>query len=128
MSLKYRPVYVLNLALMAVIIFASLSAGENYKYESGGKRDPFVPLVGIDRPAVSRLEDVTSIADVKLEGTASGPGGKVIAILNGEIVKEGDRFGDIEIKKVTKKTVTIIMGGKSYDKELIEEGGVKRER
>ena len=120
--------YSLSLSLLIVSIFVSAGAGENYKYESHGKRDPFVPLVGVDWPAVSKLEDVTSIADLNLEGIASSPKGSLVAILNGEIVKEGDRFGDIKINKITKKTVTIIMGDKSYNKEISEEGGAKNER
>lgn len=123
-----KMAYALCLSLLATAVFAGLGAGESFNYESRGRRDPFVPLVGMDKPAVSRLEDVTSIADLRLEGIASAPKGKLVAILNGEIVKEGDRFGDIEIKKITKKTVTIMMGGKNYDKDLTEEGGSKSGR
>lgn len=123
-----KRAYILCLLFLVASLFAQVSVGENFKYESHGKRDPFVPLVGVDRPTVSRLEDVTSIADVKLEGIASSPKGNLIAVLNGVMVKEGDKFGDIEIKKITRKTVTIVMGGKSYDKELAEEGGIKGER
>jgi len=123
-----NPVCTLLLSFLLTGILVSFSSGADYKYESHGKRDPFVPLVGIDAPAASRLEDVTSIADVKLEGIASAPGGKIAAILNGEIVKEGDRFGDIEVGKITNRAVTIVMGGKNYDKELAEEGGLKSGR
>jgi hypothetical protein len=49
-------------------------------------------------------------------------------MLNGEIVKEGDKFGHIEIKRIMKKTVTIVMDGKNYNKELAEEGGLKSGR
>jgi hypothetical protein len=115
----------LFMSLAVIVVFTLPCAGEDYKYDSHGKRDPFVPLIGIDRPAVSKLEDVSSIADVKLEGIASSPGRRIAAILNGEIVKEGEKFGDIEIKKITKKTVTIIMGGKNYNINLAEEGGSK---
>ncbi|MCX5677759.1 MAG: hypothetical protein NTY76_01465 [Candidatus Omnitrophica bacterium] len=120
-----KQAHLIFFSLAAMVIFILPCAGDDYKYDSHGKRDPFVPLVSIDRPAVSRLEDVTSVADVKLEGVASTPRGKIAAILNGEIVKEGDKFGDIEIKKITKKTVTIIMGGKNYNIDLAEEGGTK---
>ncbi len=112
-----------------IAVFAvSPAIGENFKYESHGRRDPFVPLVGIERPTTTRLEDITSIGDVRLEGMASGPGGKLVAILNGEIVKEGDRFGEIEIGKINKKAVTLIMGGKNYIIDLAEEGGAKSGR
>lgn len=125
MSRFRKQARLLFLSLAAITVFVSPAPGESYEYDSHGKRDPFVPLIGIDRPAISRLEDVTSIADIKFEGIGSMPGGKIAAILNGEIAKEGDRFGDIEIRKITKKTVTIMMGGKNYNIDLAEEGGSK---
>ncbi|GEM_PF-1328367 len=120
-----RVALVLTLPAVAILFFISQGAGEGYKYDAHGKRDPLVPLVGIDSPAISRLEDITSIADIKLEGIASRSRGRLIAILNGEIVNEGDKFGSIEIKKITKKSVTINIDGKSFDKSIVEEGGVK---
>lgn len=123
-----RIAHLLLLSFAGVAFIVSPCIGENFKYESHGKRDPFVPLVGIERPATSSLEDITSIGDVKLQGIASRSGGKLVAILNGEIVKEGDRFGEIQIKKITKKTVTIVMGGKNYAVDLVEEGGLKSGR
>lgn len=123
---KIARILLLSMALSALC--GPLGAADNYKYESHGRRDPFVPLVGMDRPAVSKLEDATSIADIKVEGIVSRSGGKMAAILNGQIVKEGDRFGDIEIKKISKKAVTIVMGAKNHDIMLIEEGGSKSGR
>ncbi|MBU0605221.1 MAG: hypothetical protein KKH77_02905 [Candidatus Omnitrophica bacterium] len=123
-----KTAYSLFIALALSALSGAFSAADDYKYESRGKRDPFVPLVGINRPAVSKLEDVTSIADVKVEGIVSASGGRMAAILNDQIVRQGDRFGDIEIKKITKKAVTIVMGGKNYDIMLIEEGGSKSGR
>jgi len=124
-SCTRKSAHLLFLSLAAAVILISPVAGDDYKYDSHGKRDPFVPLISIDRPAASRLGDVTSVTDVKLEGIASSPGGKMAAILNGELVKEGDRFGDIEIKNITKKTVTLMIGGKNYNIDLVEEGGSK---
>ncbi len=123
-----KTAYILFLSMALSALCGPLGAADDYKYESRGKRDPFVPLVGMDRPTVSKLEDATSIADVKLEGIVSRSGGKMAAILNGQIVKEGDRFGDVEIRKIAKKAVTIVMGGKNYAIMLIEEGGSKSGR
>ena len=96
---------------------------EIVKYDAGGKRDPFIPLIGVNHPVESKLENVTSITDIKLEGIASSAKGTPIAILNGEMVKEGDKFGDIKIKKITTKNVTISISGIDYKKDLTEEGG-----
>ena len=120
MRLFLRIARLLFLSFAVVASLAVSGICENFKYESHGKRDPFIPLVGIERSATSNLEDITSIGDVKLEGIASRAGGKLVAILNGEIVKEGDRFGEIEIGKITKRTVTVIMDGKNHVFDLVE--------
>jgi len=116
----------ITLCLIVGFVITSFSSYAQVKYESRGKRDPFVPLIGVDRPAVTRLEDVTSISDIKLEGIAVKEKGKKAAILNGEMLKEGDKVGDVELKKIKNKSVTILVGGKPYDVNLSEEeGGVK---
>lgn len=127
-----RTLSVFTAGIIAVLFFLAAAPYlmcEGFKYESYGKRDPFVPLVGGSRPAIVKLEDITSADDVKVEGTAIGANGKKVAILNGEVLKEGDKVGEIELKKVEKKSVTISIGGKSYDLYLPgEEGGVKGEK
>jgi len=95
-------------------------------YESKGKRDPFVPLVGQDRGNRSAgLGGIVSVNDVLLEGIAIGSSGKNIAILNGQIVKEKDKFGLLQIKKIRKKTVEISIDGKVHTLSLQEEKGIK---
>lgn len=112
--------------LIVLILLASGAATgrcENYQYESRGKRDPFVPLVGSERPAIGRLEDVSSYTDVRLEGIASGTGGKIVAILNGQVVKEGDKYGEVQIQKITGTSVTILFNNRPYEINLSEEEG-----
>ncbi|MCM8761381.1 MAG: hypothetical protein NC938_01915 [Candidatus Omnitrophica bacterium] len=116
-------------SIILLVMIVPLGHCENFQYESHGKRDPFVPLVGVDRPAAGRLEEITSVADIRLEGIATGAGKSMVAILNGEVVKEGDKFGDIEIKKITGRKVSILFGGKPYEMSLTEEeGGIKSGR
>ncbi len=114
-------------ALLALSVQCALCDG--FKYESRGKRDPFVPLVGGSRPTVVKLEDITSAEDIKVEGIAIGAKGKKVAILNAEFLREGDKVGEVELKKIENKFVTISIGGKSYNIYLPgEEGGVKSEK
>jgi type II secretory pathway component PulC len=117
------------IAVFAILVTAAQCAVcEDYKYEPLGKRDPFVPLIGGSKPIVAKLEDITSVDDIKVEGIAIGAQGKRVAILNGEVLKENDKVGEVEIKKVDKKSVVIQMGGKSYNLYLPgEEGGIKSE-
>ena len=125
MILKKGPVMVV-FVLLAGAAAVSSAYCEGFTYEARGKRDPFVPLVGSDRPAVVKLQDVTSVDDIKLEGIAFGAKGRRAAIINGEVVKENDKSGEVELKRISKKFITVLIGGKAYDIYLSgEEGGVK---
>lgn len=120
---------VLILFLFAAFAFGMIPAAWNeaFKYDPHGKRDPFVPLIGQERAMAARFTSIVSIEDVKLEGIATGAKGKKSAIINGELVYEGYKAGDVEIKKITDKSVTLLISGKEYTVELPEEGGSKGE-
>jgi len=111
-----------------ILTYIPLGTCEVFKYEAKGRRDPFVPLVGKEISSVASLMTISSIEDLKLEGIATGAKGKNVAIMNGEMVKERDRFGELVIKKITKKSVTVSITGAEYIVELPEEGGTQIER
>ena len=116
-------------ASLAGVLFVSIltisSEAETFRYSSHGKRDPFVPLIGHERVSVIKLSEATSIDEIKLEGIAAGAKGEKTAIINGEIFKENSKTGEITIKKITDKTVTLLMSGQVYDITL-QEGGEKK--
>ena len=112
--------------IIIVIAVAACAAKTAFSYEAKGKRDPFVPLIGQDkRGCAATLEGVSSVQDVVLEGIATGSGGKNVAILNGQMIKENDKFGVLRIKKISKKTVEISIEGKDYTLNLQKEEGIK---
>lgn len=96
------------------------AASDQVKYESKGKRDPFIPLIGQEKAKVVGLDNITSVEDVNLEGIAIGAGGKNVAILNGQMVKDNDKFGTLQIKKVSRKEVRISIDEKDYTLKLQE--------
>lgn len=116
-----------SLFLAVGVILASVGTCEDFQYESHGKRDPFVPLVGSEKPTIAKLEDITSIDDINLEGIAVGARGIRSAIINGEILRQGSKVGDIEIRKIGNKMVTLSISGKEYTVKLPEEGGMRSE-
>jgi len=120
---KLAFVFLLFAAASSASLF--LSSADAFQYESKGKRDPFVPLVGAEKPAAARLVDITSIEDLRLDGIALGAKGEAAAIINGELIKSGDKVGDITVRSITKTTVTLIIGGKAHELKLPEEGGQK---
>lgn len=121
--MKKRKLLILFTVLVVLAASSLPVMAEKVNYESKGRRDPFVPLVGIDRPAVTRLEDVTSVADIRLEGIAVGGKGKRSAILNGEVLQEGDEVGFIALEEVGDKYIVISIDGNIHELYLPGEEG-----
>lgn len=118
---------VVLLSVISAVFFlaANFVNPQDIRYDSKGRRDPFVPLIGPDKTVVTSLDDIMSIDDVRLEGIAVGAQGKKVAMINGEMLKEGERVGNFEIKAITKSAVSLIISGKEYNLRLPEEGGAK---
>lgn len=112
--------YLIGLGLSALYAYGEKPAGAALEYESNGKRDPFIPLIGQEKAKKisGLLEDITSIEDIKLEGIAMGASGKNAAILNGRMVKDNDVFGALRIKNISQSTVHLSIEGKDYTLKL----------
>ena len=91
-----------------------------FTYDSGEKRDPFVPLVGVTARSVRTLEDIATIRDIRLQGVAVAADGRNIAIINGHMIKEGVTAGRLTIVRVTKKAVVLKIDEVEYEVELKE--------
>lgn len=91
-----------------------------FDYDSKGKRDPFVPLIGQERAMSASLDKIVSPEDLKLEGIATVAGAKRIAIINGQMVKDNDKFGAIIIKSVLRDRVELSIEGADYTLTLQE--------
>ena len=117
-------VFAIALFLIVGMLNAPLAYGEKqekkaFEYESKGKRDPFVPLIGQEKAKkISGLVDITSVEDIKFEGIAIDSSGKNIAILNGQMVKDNDKFGVLLIKKISQGAVLLSIEGKDYTLKL----------
>ncbi len=120
MALKVK----ISIFIAAVAVLVPLEANaESLQYDAHGRRDPFVPLVGAEKPSMTKLSEITSVEDMKLEGIVSGAKGEMAAMMNGEIIKVNDKIGDIVVKSITGAGVTLTVGGKEYKLKLPEEGG-----
>ena len=113
--------------IMACRLFKSADAAIAV-YDAHGRRDPFIPLIGQEKNVSARLTDVRSVYEVDLEGIAMGADGKRLAIINGEIMKVGDRVGDLEVKKIELNSVTISIDGNLHTINLTEEGRTRGEQ
>lgn len=122
-------ILIIGLLLVSLIfIQQKLFGAEEYRYDSKGKRDPFIPLITSEVSTAIGLQSVETIDDIKFEGVIFDPSGKSVAVLNGEIVKEGDKVSNIEIVKIYSNAITLKIYDKSYTIDLIEKGGETVER
>lgn len=113
----------------AVVMFLFLSpifafSEEKFIYDAKGKRDPFVPLVTGKTKLTAGLQGVELPSDINLEGIVEDKSG-AFAILNGVIVREGEDFGNLKIKKITKTNITVILNDLEYEITLKKEGEEK---
>ena len=98
----------------------SYAAGERFVYSTKNKRDPFIPLVGKGMRLLVPQE-AKSIENIVLEGIVFDPEQGSLAIINGEIFKEGDSMGGFILSEVTEKSVILTKDEKDYTVVLVEE-------
>lgn len=92
---------------MAVMLWASsVFAASEIVYDSGNRRDPFVPLTGEENVSMP-----TGSSSAKLEGIIYDPGEQSMAILNGKTYRTGETVGDATILKILKDHVVISIKG-----------------
>ena len=105
-------------------LFSILCFAEDFVYNSKGKRDPFSPLIGEGAVyEVKQVVDINSIGDVSLEGILYDEKGSSSVILNGMVLKEGDKIGAVVIDKIEPKKVILVIGEERYEVELGKEKG-----
>jgi hypothetical protein len=95
-------------------------AQEEFKYDAKSKRDPFIPLVTPDGRLL-KLEQEEGVTGLLLEGIIYDKHGLSYAIINGEIVKIGDKVGDYQVLKIEKEKVIFIKEGEPLEVELKRE-------
>lgn len=105
-----------------ILLFSGYSfAQEVFEYDAKDKRDPFVPLVSESGAYVSDAYGVSSIKDIRLEGIVWDEDKGSIAIINGEIVGEGQKVGIAEVIKIEKDAVLFEIDNQEIRIELSNE-------
>ncbi|MBI4711421.1 MAG: hypothetical protein HY767_03045 [Candidatus Omnitrophica bacterium] len=95
---------ILGVALLALAPHGF--AASEFPYDSGNRRDPFVPLSGEENTVVTATS-----SGVKLEGIIYDPGDRSMAILNGKAYQKGESVGDVMVVKIFKDHVVISVDG-----------------
>ena len=111
---RFRALKLLAFSFVLLMFCGALRAAE-ITYDSGKRRDPFVPLTGEDASMS------VSSSGVRLEGIIYDPGDRSLAILNGKAYQSGDVVGDATVVKIQKDHVVISVGGEEKALRLREE-------
>lgn len=107
----------LSWRLMAVSCWAQ----EEFKYDSKGKRNPFIPLVTPDGKLINLDSEETKNNGFMLEGIIFDKNGVSYAIVNGSVVKVGDIVGQAQVLKIEKNSVIFVKDGQTSQVSLKEE-------
>lgn len=109
---------ILTLLTIETVCVTNISA-----YDEHGKKDPFVPLVTKEgRFVVNAPKPEASVTDIFLEGIIFDPRGASVAIINGEVLREGETFGAVLVKKITDSFVIVAISEKEYILNVFEPG------
>jgi hypothetical protein len=89
--------------------------------DQSARRDPFVPLVGVDTTSAKRgIEGIFTIVDVRFQGIATGNEGEKAIVLNGEIIGEGETVGLVKVEEIGSNKAKISIDGVLHEISLYE--------
>jgi hypothetical protein len=96
--------------LLIVLNLPIWARASEFYYDSKGRRDPFQPL-GVDSGPVTSTE-------FRVEGIIYDPVRGSLAVINGKVLKEGDRFGAYKVDKIDRAKVTLTKDGETVPLRL----------
>ncbi len=112
-------VYVAIVGLMGPLVSDRLYA---QGYDPEGRRDPFVPLVGVvEEGEMEGVGGVLSIEDVTVQGLLINPDGTRSAIINGVIIKEGETVEQLCVRSISDNAVVVEIDKVKHELKLYEE-------
>jgi len=104
--LRNKTILPVVMSIALFILAPHLKAASEFPYDSGNRRDPFVPLSGEENTVVTATS-----SGVKMEGIIYDPGGRSMVILNGKAYQKGEAVGDVMVVKILKDHVVISVDG-----------------
>lgn len=102
-------------------VFAATDGGA-FVYDDHSRRDPFLPQVSAVGTVVTYEADLTA-GDMVLEGIVADAQGNNMAVINGKIVRQGDRIGLFAVAAVRPEDVELVKDGQRFTVKL-KKGGM----
>ena len=115
-----------SLMMLTSLAHAELQANElqeeePFVYDDKGKRDPLLGLVSREGVILNRDSDFI-ISDLTLEGIMAGKtADQSLAIINGVIVKKGDKIGDFVVTSIKLNSIVLMQGDQASELRLKKE-------
>ena len=113
------------LGLMGLFL-PRLTAADPVIYESGGRRDPFLPLIG---PGGTGVKTEKPAEELEIQGIIYDESAESLALINGEFYKPGQRVGSATVISILRDR--IILSQDDQEKtlwirdEILPKGGKK---
>lgn len=119
-----KRIVMLKIGTLLILLTGGVVCVTNiFAYDEHGKKDPFVPLVTKEgRFVVNTPKPETTVSDIFLEGIIFDPRGASVAIINGEVLREGESFGTVSVKQITDSFVIVFINEKEYILNVFESG------
>ena len=96
-----------NLALftaLGILLISSSVLAEEIRYDSGGRRDPFIPLVTPEGVVDAKK---FSAKDLRIEGIIYDPNGGSMVLINGEFYKQGENVNGANVITIFRDRVVL---------------------
>ena len=108
--------------IMSSFIFC-LAQAEEIRYDTGGRRDPFQPLIG---PNGLRAARVSGKEALQIQGVVYDPYKGSYAVIGGTIIREGETTEGAKLVKVLPDRVVMLQESKEVviwlREEIVEAG------
>ncbi|MFH1360299.1 MAG: hypothetical protein ABIJ41_04590 [Candidatus Omnitrophota bacterium] len=111
-----------KIIVLMILLFTSnaFAQKEALSYDSHGRRDPFWRLVSPAGVIINYDEELL-ISEMILEGIIYDPTGSNLAIINGTVVRRGDKVGLYFIQKIERNRAILSKDKEKYIMELKKE-------
>jgi len=114
-DIKFNIIKISIILLFLFLVFSdSAEVAQNVlqiRYESQGKKDPFIPVVTNDGQLLMKVQSEEKDIDLNLEGIIYESRGRSMVIINGEILKVDDSIGSVKIVEIRKDSIVYSKDG-----------------
>jgi|CXWL01.1.fsa_nt_gi hypothetical protein len=100
---------VLFLIYFFIVSLALADDSKPFAYNDNGKKDPLGPLVDSNGGLINNELEFTA-SDIILEGIIADAKGNNLAILNGKVVKAGDKVSSYIVGVISVQQVELLKG------------------